>query len=315
MHSEGDGKTMNRGIPPLNALKAFDAVVRLGSMNKAAIELGIAASSVTQHIRNLEDFVGGDLFERSANAISLNERGKTYSKQILDAFDAIHQATDAIAQEISDAPVRISCVPTLAGQWLAEQLAIVECEYPGQKRRCEFSPILAYFAADELDLAIRYGSGDYPGATSERLYTDVLAPVCTPKVASKLSDPDDLGECLRLDSVESAPSGISIWRYWANLAGGDALEKRVAAQSQWVLQSSAFSLEVLQQVPSVAILERALVRKHLDDGLLVAQFDMWVAAPYGYHIVTSNRRSLQPAARRLRLLLKQSIRDHFHLPD
>ena len=123
---------MDKTTPPLNALKVFDAVVRLGSMNKAANELGIAPSSVTQHIRNLEDHVGGDLFDRSANAISLNVRGRAYSKGILDAFDTIHQATGAISQEISNAPLRISCVPTLAGPWLAEQLAIIEREFPGQ---------------------------------------------------------------------------------------------------------------------------------------------------------------------------------------
>ena len=198
---------MSKTTPPLNALKVFDAVVRLGSMNKAAIELGIAPSSVTQHIRNLEDYMGGDLFERSANAVSLNARGEAYSKSILGAFDMIHQATDAISHDIREAPIRISCVPTLAGPWLADQLAIVEREFPGQKLRCDFSPVLADFAADDVDLAIRYGSGDYPGTITDLIYTDMLAPVCTPAMAAKLRRPDDLGSCLRLDSAESAPSG------------------------------------------------------------------------------------------------------------
>ncbi|WP_227269911.1 LysR substrate-binding domain-containing protein [Roseobacter weihaiensis] len=306
---------MDNTTPPLNALKVFDAVVRFGSMSKAAIELGIAPSSVTQHIRNLEDYVGGDLFDRTANAIALNARGKAYSKSILTAFDSIHQATGAIFREISDAPLRISCVPTLAGPWLAEQLAVIKNEFPEQEIRCEFSPALADFASDEVDLAIRYGAGDYPGATTELIYTDVLAPVCAPETVAKLNGPDDLGECLRLDSVESAPSGLSIWRYWASLAGGDALEKRLEAKSPWILQSAAFSIEVLQSVPSVAILERAMVQPHLDRGLLVSPFDMWVSAPYGYYIVTSNRRVLQPSAKRLKALLKRSIKDHCHLPE
>lgn len=306
---------MGKMTPPLNALKVFDAVVRLGSMNKAASELGISPSSVTQHIRNLEDYVGGDLFDRTANAISLNERGQAYSKTILTAFDTIHHATETISNEISNAPLRISCVPTLAGPWLVEQLAIIETEFPEQKIRCEFSPALADFAADDVDLAIRYGSGDYPGATTELIYTDVLAPVCTPKMAEKLRSPDDLGECLRLDSVESAPSGLSIWRHWASLNGGDGLEKRVEANSPWILQSSSFSIDVLQAVPSVAILERAMVQPHLDQGSLVAPFDMWVTAPYGYYIATSNRRVLQPCAKRMASLLKRSVKDHFHLPD
>lgn len=299
----------------MNALKAFDAVVRLGSMNRAASELGISPSSVTQHIRNLEDFIGGDLFERTANAISLNARGDAYAKNISHAFDTIHQATGAISQKISDTPIRISCVPTLAGPWLATQLAIVEREFPGQKIRCDFSPALADFAADDVDLAIRYGLGSYPGTTTNRIYTDVLAPVCTPEMASKLRSPHDLADCLQIDSAESAPSGLSIWRYWARLAGGEALEKRMGAQSRWVVQSSAFALEILHATPSVAILERAMCQSHLDDGTLVAPFDMWVTAPYGYYIVTSNRRSLQPSAKRLKSILMRSISDYFHVRD
>lgn len=306
---------MGKMTPPLNALKVFDAVVRLGSMSKAASELGIAPSSVTQHIRNLEDYVGGDLFDRTANAISLNKRGQVYSKAILTAFDSIYQATGAISKDIKNTPLRISCVPTLAGPWLAKQLAAIETEFPDQKIRCEFSPALADFAADDVDLAIRYGTGDYPGTVSDLLYTDVIAPVCTPEVAAKLRNSSDFGECLRLDSVESAPSGLSIWRYWASLAGGDMLEKQVEANSPWILQSSAFSIDVLQAVPSVAILERAMVQPYLDKGTLVAPFDMWVAAPHGYYIVISNRRTLQPSAKRLKSLLKRSVKDHFHLPD
>ena len=109
-----------------------------------------------------------------------------------------------------------------------------------------------------------------------------------------LTSPDDLRNILRLDSVESTPSGLSIWQYWASLAVDEALEQRLKTMSPWVLQSSAFSIDVLQALPSVAILERAMAKPYLDQGLLVAPFDMWVPAPYGYYIVASNRRVLQP---------------------
>lgn len=299
------------GNPPLNALKAFDAVARLGSMNKAAHALGIAPSSVTQHIRNLEDYVGGDLFDRSANAITLNGRGRAYAKKILTAFDTIQEATSAISLEISLEPIRISCVPTLAGPWLAEQLAAIQKQFPGIELRCDFSPALADFDGNETDIAIRYGAGVYSGTHAELLYTDTMAPVCTPHTAQQISRVGDMNDLIRLDSVESAPNGVSLWAYWEAQAEGKDVTNRFGAKPPWALQSSRFSMEVLRATPSVAILERSVVQQHLTSGVLVAPFDMWVSAPFGYYIVTSKRRALQPAAKHLKSLLKHAAVRHF----
>lgn len=297
--------------PPLNALKAFDAVARLGSMNKAANALGIAPSSVTQHIRNLEDHVGGDLFTRSANSISLNERGQAYSRKILAAFDTIQEATGAISQEISNEPIRISCVPTLADCWLAGQFAAIQAQFPDIEIRCDFSPALADFDAGETDIAIRYGSGEYPGTCAALIHIDTLAPVCTPETAMRIKQSGDLKDTIRLDSAETAPNGVSLWAYWAALSGGETLARQCDAGPLWTLQSSRFAVEVLRATPSIAILERSVVQHDLASGTLVTPFDMWVPAPFGYYIVTSRRRVLSPAAKRLKSLLKHAAKQHF----
>jgi LysR family glycine cleavage system transcriptional activator len=298
-------------MPPLNALKAFDAVARLGSMNKAATVLGIAPSSVTQHIRNLEDYIGADLFDRQANAIALNERGRAYAKHVQTAFDTIQSATGSIATDVGNAPLRISCVPTLAGAWLAAQLAAVEAEFPGLAIRCDFSPTPVDFEADEVDLAIRYGSGEYSGATADRIHVDQIAPVCTPETAQRLLLPEDLLHITRLDTAESAPDGRSLWAYWAAKAMGDDMAAQVGSPAQWAIQSSQFSIEVLSTTPTVAILEHSVVRRQIAAGELVAPLKMWVPAPYGYYIVAAKRRPLRPAAKRLKSLLKRGAKQHF----
>ncbi|MEP1611869.1 MAG: LysR substrate-binding domain-containing protein [Roseobacter sp.] len=298
-------------MPPLNALKAFDAVARLGSMNKAARVLGIAPSSVTQHIRNLEDYIGTDLFDRQANAIALNERGRAYAEQVQTAFDTIQSATGQIATDIENDPVRISCVPTLGGAWLAEQLAAVKADFPGVAIRCDFSPTLVDFEVDEIDLAIRYGSGEYPGAISDCIHVDQVAPICTPETARHLITPRDLLNVTRLDSAESAPDGRSLWAYWAAEALGGDIAAQMGNPAQWALQSSQFSIEVLRATPTVAILEHSIIRKHIEAGVLVAPLELWVPAPFGYHIVASKRRPLRPAAKRLKALLKRSAPQHF----
>ncbi len=298
-------------MPPLNALKAFDAVARLGSMNKAATDLGIAPSSVTQHIRNLEDYIGADLFDRQANAIALNARGRAYAEHVQTAFDTIQSATGSVATDIGNAPLRISCVPTLAGTWLAAQLAAVESEFPGLAIRCDFSPTPVEFESDEVDLAIRYGSGEYPGAIADRFHVDQIAPVCTPETAQRLLLPEDLLRVTRLDNAESAPDGRSLWAYWAAEALGDDMAAQVGKPAQWALQSSQFSIEVLCATPTVATLEHSVVRRHIEAGELVAPLEMWVQSPYGYYIVSSKRRPLRPAAKRLKSLLKRNAKQHF----
>lgn len=303
-------------LPPLNALKAFDAVARFGSMNRAAEALGIAPSSVTLHIRNLEDFIGAELFDRQTNAIRLNARGKSYAEEIRSAFDTIQSATGSILEEVAEDPIRVSCVPTLAGPWLAQQLAIVGAEFPGISIRLDFSPVPADFDGDEIDLAIRYGSGEYIGASSALIFIDTLAPVCTPKTADMLSSPEDLIGSFLLDSAESAPDGRSLWAYWASRVIGEDLAGRLCRPAQWILQSSRFTVEVLLNTPSVGILEYSVIRDEIHSGRLVAPFGNWVSAPFGYYAVTSRRRSLRPAAKRLKTLVTRNAKQHFdEVPD
>lgn len=286
-------------------------MVRFGSMNKAADELGIAPSSVTQHIRNIEDFVGGDLFNRTANSISLNARGEAYAQKITAAFDTIQEATSAVSLKIDSSPIRISCVPTFATDWLAEQLAALRQEFPKTEIRCDFSPTLADFEADEIDIAIRFGTGVYSGTHTELLHTDALAPICTPETAAQIHQIEDIRHLIRLDTDESAPDGGSLWAYWADQIGGDDWSEHFEAQTHWTVHSSAFSMQVLRAMPCVAMLERSVVQPYLDNGTLIAPFEMWVQSAYGYHIVTSKRRVLQPAAKRLVSLIRKASKARF----
>ncbi|MEM9348683.1 MAG: LysR substrate-binding domain-containing protein [Pseudomonadota bacterium] len=299
------------GMPLLNALKAFDAVVRLGSINKASLELSIAPSAVTQHIRNLEDFLGGDLFARSANSITINQRGTDFAQSIKQAFDLIGRATDATRVDLAATPIRLSCMPSLADQVISEPLARIYREYPDIKIRCDFSPDLASFDADTADIAVRYGPGDYPGAEAELLHVEEIAPVCSGATAGAIRTVADLGTYSRIDSSESSHDGSCLWSYWAREAGEPELAEQFKPRAPWVLQSSNFSKETILRAPLIALLEKRIVRDDLAKGTLVAPVGKWVPAPSGYHLVTPKRRSLSPEAKRLKALIKVSVLNHF----
>lgn len=302
-------------LPPLNALRAFDAVVRLGSVSAAASALDVAPSTVTQHLRNLEDHLGASLFERSANAITPNARALAYAEAVRAGFDQLFAASEAVAERLSQAPIRLSAAPTLAGVWLARLIAQVEAEFPGVAIRCDFSPQPADVDADQVDIALRYGAGPYPGAVVEPLYTDVMAPVCTPRVAAGLAAPEDLVNALRIDTAETAPDGRSLWAWWAQQAAGDSLALALAQPGRWQVQGSGFTQALLLEAPTVAVMERGLIAGALASGALVTPFAAWVPAPCGYALVTSRRRVLRPAAKRLKALIKRHASQALRRPE
>lgn len=293
-------------MPPLNALRAFDAVARMGSIARAARELDIASSSVAQHLRNLEDHLGTALFDRGPNAIALNETGLAYARGIRGAFDALQSASDGIATQLDAGPVRISCVPSLTGPWLTEAIAALHAERPDVAIRCDVSPVVRDIDADEVDIAIRYGSGDHPGALAKPLHRDVVAPVCTPETARTLGDPGELSRAVRIDGDEVAPDGRALWTWWAERAGIDV----EIGPADWTVEGSPLAIALVLAMPAVAILERGSVRHELDAGRLVAPFDGWVEAPFAYHLVTSRRRPLSAPAKRLSALLMREARRH-----
>lgn len=294
-------------LPPLNAIRAFDAVARLGSMAKAASELGVSPSSVTHHLQTLEEFLGTNLVTRTTNSIKLTPRGQAYSEAIRPGFDILIQSTDSLRQGKMDEPLRISCVPTLANAWFAAQMAKFETRYPGVLVHCDFSPEPVRFDHKPVDLAIRYGPGSYADADAELLFRDKIAPVCTPETAKAIHTADDILSIKGLPTTEITSEGLTIWQYWALHQYGEKFAAKVDVSHGQSYQSARFTVEALKASACITVMDYVTVREEINRGTLVNPLSKWVDAPNAYYLLTPKRRSAREQTKRLKAMLKRTI--------
>lgn len=178
---------LHKDLPPLLALRAFEAVARNLSFIKAAKELSVTQSALSHQVHKLEEHLGKPLFIRRTRAIDLTADGQHYYDEIRPALDMIAAATRAQKVAPTNTVLRVGLLASFATLWLAPRLAgFLNC-YPHIQVELLPAIQLANVAAAEVDLAIRYGKGDWPDVQATRLMAEVISPVCSPAFkASKL---------------------------------------------------------------------------------------------------------------------------------
>lgn len=171
---------MRPSLPPLTALRAFEAAARHLSFTKAAAELGVTPAAVSQLVRQLEDHLGCKLFARSTRSIRLTERGRAAWPHFRDGFDAIHAGTRTLLDSGERNTITVSVGPSFGSCWLLPRLHAFRAAYPRISVRLDAREGLADFTRDDVDIAIRNGAGHYKGLESELLLKDVAFVVCAP---------------------------------------------------------------------------------------------------------------------------------------
>lgn len=267
---------MSRRLPPLNALKAFEAAARTGSFTAAAAELGVSQAAVSQLVKGLEARLGLALFERRGNILSLTQRGAAYGPVLTEAFDRIALETERLAAQ-PDHILTLASGPTVAIRWLIPRLPDFHRRYPRFEVRLSTSVTVeesstAPLLADGVTAAIRLteASGLRPdGLMAEPLFTADMFPVAAPSVAARLRRPADLtGETLL--HVRHAEDEWPIWLRAAGLA-----PKIGTAGALW-FDFHAFALQAALDGLGVALARRPFVEDDLAAGRLVAPFDLSV---------------------------------------
>lgn len=254
--------------PPLNALRAFEAAARLGGFANAAEELCVTPGAISQHIRGLEDWIGADLFERRSQGVRLTALGAEALPGFAAAFDAMGAAVHAMRRAAGNGILHVAALPSVAQLWLSPRLPAVRAALPDLRisvSAIENPPNLARDLFD-LSLFIRPAIG----ARSERvLAPDMIEPVCAPEIAARLRCPGDLaGETLLHDALWPQD-----WALWAGaLLHGIRLPDTGPRYSLY-----AIALEEARHGAGVLMGHRSLVQAALDDGSLVAPFDLPVA--------------------------------------
>lgn len=268
---------MDGKLPPLNAIRAFDAAAQRLSFKDAAADLGVTNGAVSLQVKKLEDYLGAPLFERQTRALTLTPAGEHLFVASRQALRILRHASDDVRARGRPALV-IACTGVFAAQWLVGRLPSFRRLDPDVEVRISASDRLVVFPDDNVDLAIRHGLGRYPGLIAEKLLADDLVVVCTPTLigrAGRIARPDDLaGYPLLHDRSEDD------WRLWLAAAG---------VATRWpagrVLANTEDVLEAALAGKGLAILSLPLVRDQLRAGRLVMPLKEVVKLDLAYYLV------------------------------
>lgn len=212
---------MSRRLPPLVALRAFEAVARLGGTRRAGDDLNVSHTVISRHLRNLEDWAGVRLIERAGRGIALTAEGQRYFEAISRGFDVIAQATEELSPRASAGEMRIFCVPGLAVRWLTRRLSDLEAALPGVDIVLQPTDRSPDFAKGEADAEIGFNLKAQKGTTTAELLSPRFFPVASPTFVARR------GPFTRPADIATAPliheESREQWRHWLGLAGLEAV--------------------------------------------------------------------------------------------
>ena len=272
---------MNKKLPPLKALRAFEASARHLSLSKAADELFVSAGAVSQQVKLLEDFLGQSLFVRGHRQITLTEAGKQLIPGVTAAFDQIMLSVDKVVGNQRQKPLTISAAPSFAARWLVPRLLGFSQKHPDIDVRIDTSSTLSDLVHSDIDVGIRFGSGQYPGLHTDFLSCQEVFPVCSPKMIREdapLECPDDLRhyQLLHYDYAQPVTSWPD-WHMWMAAAGVDHVDTQRGLRFVEV----NLLIDATIQGQGVALAGSISVESALETGELIRPFEM--AIPLDLH--------------------------------
>lgn len=281
-------------LPPLNALRAFEAAARRLSFTKAAEELNVTPGAISQHIRQLEDYAGTPLFKRTGRSVLLTDAAQAALPMVRDAFDQIAEAGRIMQAPARKGRVMVSSAPSFAAKWLAPRLESFHSSHEDVEAWVSADSGLTDFTIADADIAIRYGGGDYDGLKSEKLLDETVLPVCSPGLlegADAIRKPQDLAKHTLIHDVsaEVDPS-CPDWTSWLQARGvADLVDGGRGPR----FNQSALAIEAAATGRGVVLAKRAIAATDLAGGRLVAPFaDGSISVEYGYWLVWPKGRHL-----------------------
>lgn len=281
-------------LPPLHALMCFESAARHLSMKKAAEELCVTSSAVSQQIAKLEDMTRMRLFIRSPRSLELTDEARIYLRAIRPAFSQIAEATQRLMNEGKPNKITLSCTSGFAIQWLLPRLAGFEKENPGVEVQISTTNRRVDLLSEGIDFAVRHGTGHYPGLESECLLNDRLRPVCSPRLISQeqpLSSALDITRYTLLHDEHRMD-----WAVWFNaigIAGADTDKGPVFVDSNGVLEAALAG-------KGIALMRSALIREELKHGTLISPLRTAIDSPIAYYLVYDETAILPRISRRFR---------------
>jgi LysR family glycine cleavage system transcriptional activator len=279
---------MGLHIPGTRTLRAFDAAARRLNFSRAAEELGLTPAAISHQVKELEDQLGFALFDRTSRTVRLTQAGTIFHQACAEAMETLRIAA-ARAQKLSRgvAQLKVTLDAVFASKWMVPKLDRFRAAWPDVDLRFDIAFELRDFTHDDIDVAIRFGTGKYPGLVAHRLFDNIIIPVCSPRLltsALPLSQPRDL---LRhtLVHIEWEREGVSWpnWRMWMKAAGVDGFDGANCV----LFTESSHVIQAAIEGNVVALCDFSLVANDLSAGRLVRPFELGikVSEEFAYHLV------------------------------
>ena len=289
---------MRRPLPPLNALRAFEATARHLSFSKAAEELHVTPAALSHQIRGLEDLLGLKLFIRRARSIELTEAARQIHPGIRSGFESLRVAIDQLDQGRRERVLVVSSTPGLTAKWLVPRLYRFLDQHPDIDTRITASVGYANFAIDGVDIGIRLTSGVHLDLYVEKLSDEWLLPLCSPRLLEAdppLRGPADLP---RFNLIQiDLPGVVPTWDDWMQMAGIEGIDTRRGLR----LNVADHALDAASEGAGVVLGYKVVASRDIGLGRLVAPFGPEIPVPgRSYYFVCPKGDEKRPAIRAFR---------------
>lgn len=279
---------MLRNLPPLNALKSFEAAARHESFTRAAEELCVTQGAVSHQVKALEEALGIRLFQRERQRLIITEAGRDYLSVVRDALDRIAVGTERLVQRQSSGVLTVSTSPDFAAKWLVHRLGRFADAHPGLDLRLSASMHHVDFAREDVDVAVRHGEGNWPGLAAAPLCAENLFVVCSPKLVSgrhRVTEPAHVLQfpLLHLEDREA-------WVRWFAAAGLPIPERLRGS----VLNRPSMLIDAAVDGQGMALARTTLAAWDLVNGRLIRPFDLMLPLSKSYWIVCPRATAASP---------------------
>ncbi|WNC67211.1 transcriptional regulator GcvA [Thalassotalea nanhaiensis] len=270
---------MSNRLPPLNALKAFEASARLLSFTKASAELFVTQAAISHQIKSLEAHLGLKLFMRKNRSLLLTEEGQSYFLDIKDIFVSLHDATQKLLAKSEKGTITVSIQPSLAIQWLVPRLTDFNKHHPDIDVRIKAADNDDDTLTSDVDVAFYYGRGPWPNVVSDKILTEYLIPVCSPLMLTSerpIVNAADLEHHTLLHD-----SSRKDWKRWFK-----SINTQTSNLNQGpIFSHSALVMQAAIHGQGVALVNNILAKPDIEAGRLIAPFSHVLVNQDAFYIV------------------------------
>ena len=264
-------------LPPMQALRAFEAAARMRSLTRAAESLHLTHGAISHQIKSLEADFGVRLVERAGRGIRLTDEGERFATRVRAVLADLGDAVREVTERANPRQLRVSVIPSFAARWLLPRIGKFFAQHPQIDLDVIANNALADFKRDDVDVAIRHGLGDWPGVVSEHVLDDTSFPVCSPRLANgRLPEhPADLSRYTLLRSEGES------WKSWFEAAGLDWPEPTRGP----MFSDSSHTMQAAIDGQGIALARSSLLGNDVHNGVLVRLFDIVVSLQGKYFLV------------------------------